>query len=106
MRNATNNSRVSLRVVIALAGLFLAIGAAGLSTREADASGTAKTPRPDEVTGEVTLTQSGSDVAPDASRVVVWLAPAGSTASAHAAADRPRYRLVQHNKRFEPSLLV
>jgi len=62
--------------------------------------------RADEVSGEVTLTQSGSDSAPDASQVVVWLTPSGSTTMPHTAIDRPRYRLVQRNKRFEPSLLV
>ncbi|HEX4381011.1 MAG TPA: hypothetical protein VH022_13305 [Candidatus Acidoferrum sp.] len=112
MRTATNNSRL---LFCAIAGLSLSIGVASVGLGRANASGasprggggrTAKTPRPDEVTGEVTLTQSGSDAAPDASRVVVWLTPAGSTTMSHTATDKPRYRLVQHNKRFEPGLLV
>jgi plastocyanin len=110
MRTVTNNSRL---LCCAVVGLGLAIGAPNVVSHGANASGiprhgstTAKTPRPDEVTGEVTLTQSGSDAAPDASQVVVWLTPTGSTTMPHAAIDKPRYRLVQHNKRFEPSLLV
>src|ERR1700742_1769119 len=110
MRIATNNLRL---VCCAFAGLGLAIGAAQLVSRGAGASGlpnhssaTAKSPRPDEVTGEVTLTQSGSDSAPDASQVVVLLTPTGSTTMPHPNSDKPRYRLVQHNKRFEPGLLV
>ena len=68
-------------------------------------SASANRARPDEVTGEVALTQSGSDATPDASQVVVWLTPSGSTTMSHMI-DQPRYRLVQHNKRFEPNLLV
>jgi plastocyanin len=110
MRTATNNSRL---LYCAIVGIGFAIGASNIVSHGANASGvpshggaTAKTPRPDEVTGEVTLTQSGSDAAPDASQVVVWLTPSGSTTMPHAAIDKPRYRLVQHNKRFEPGLLV
>jgi plastocyanin len=97
-----------------IAGLSLALGAGG-GIASGNASDSApsthsraatRTPRPDEVTGEVTLTQSGSDTAPDASQVVVWLTPSGSTTVPVAGTDKPRYRLVQHNKRFEPSLLV
>jgi plastocyanin len=110
MRITTNNFRL---FCCAIVGVTLAIGAGHLVLRGASASGvpnlggaTAKSPRPDEVTGEVTLTQSGSDSAPDASQVVVWLTPTGSTTMPHTVVDRPRYRLVQHNKRFEPGLLV
>ena len=68
--------------------------------------GAVGTLRADEVSGEVTLTQSGRIARPDASQVVVWLSPSGSTTMPHTAIDRPRYRLVQRNKRFEPGLLV
>jgi plastocyanin len=116
MKSASNKSRILFCVI---AGAVLAIGAgSSVASVGANASGTsgaasrpntaatAPRPRPDEVTGEVTLTQSGSDTAPDASQVVVWLTPSGSTTIAQGGADKPRYRLVQHNKRFEPSLLV
>jgi plastocyanin len=111
MSRATNHSRVLFCVI---AGVSLALGA-GSSIASGNASDSAasahsrsatRTPRPDEVNGEVTLTQSGSDAAPDASQVVVWLTPSGSTTVPVAGTDKPRYRLVQHNKRFEPSLLV
>ncbi|HUE41953.1 MAG TPA: carboxypeptidase regulatory-like domain-containing protein [Candidatus Sulfotelmatobacter sp.] len=112
MRAAILNSRL---LFCAIVGVGLAIGvgvnvvsgdakARGLATSHSSA--TAGRPRADEVTGEVTLTQSGSDATPDASQVVVWLTASGSTTMPHAAIDKPRYRLVQHNKRFEPSLLV
>src|ERR1700722_19057779 len=115
MKSASNKSRILFCVI---AGAVLAIGAgSSVASVGANASRTsgaasrpitaarAPRPRPDEVTGEVTLTQSGSDTAPDASQVVVWLTPSGATMP-QSAVDKPRYRLVQHNKRFEPSLLV
>ncbi len=97
-----------------IAGAALAVGAGSGATSSGANNGHganahngagSSRPRPDEVTGEVALTQSGSDTAPDASQVVVWLTPSGSTTMPHTI-DQPRYRLVQHNKRFEPSLLV
>jgi plastocyanin len=116
MSTATNKLRL---LVCTIAGFYLATCASnGVATAVSGGSSTsasrttsherstARTPRADEVTGEVTLTQSGSDSAPDASQVVVWLTPTGSTTMPHAAIDKPRYRLVQHNKRFEPGLLV
>ena len=109
-------------LLCAIAGVGLAIGAGGSGASSAsgaprgnDSSSTGaakhshganRTLRADEVSGEVTLTQSGSDTAPDASQVVVWLTPSGSTTMPHTAIDKPRYRLVQRNKRFEPGLLV
>ena len=42
----------------------------------------------------------------DASRVVVWLVPLDAVQPVHATTQRPHYRLVQRNKRFEPGLLV
>lgn len=98
--------------VIAGAGLVIGAGPCAASSGASDGHGAnshksanSSRPRPDEVTGEVALTQSGSDTAPDASQVVVWLTPSGSTTMPHTI-DQPRYRLVQHNKRFEPNLLV
>src|ERR1700722_7957507 len=112
MNRASNKSRFLFCV---LAGFGLAVGAVGSvasssghtsdSSTSSHSPAATRTPRPDEGTGEVTLTQSGSDTAPDASQVVVWLTPSGATMP-QSAVDKPRYRLVQHNKRFEPSLLV
>src|SRR5438552_1816903 len=59
-----------------------------------------------EVTGEVNLVLGKSGHAGDASRVVVWLTPLDSAQKIHAANDKGRYRLIQRNKHFEPSLLV
>ena len=42
----------------------------------------------------------------DASKIVVWLSPIDAVRPVTASAGRVRYRLVQHNKRFEPGLLV
>jgi plastocyanin len=58
------------------------------------------------VNGEVELSQSGSGQVVDASQVVVWLVPTGAVQRVSATTQKPHYRLVQHNKRFEPSLLV
>lgn len=59
------------------------------------------------VSGEITLVQAGSNqIERDASKVVVWLVPLGSYRPARLDAEHKRYRLVQHNKRFEPELLV
>jgi plastocyanin len=59
-----------------------------------------------EVTGEVSLVQGKSGQAGDASRVVVWLTPLEPVQKIHSANDKGRYRLIQRNKHFEPSLLV
>jgi plastocyanin len=61
--------------------------------------------KPFEVGGDVKLflASSGAPVK-DASRVVVWLTPRG-VLTTHAAVPQT-YRMVQHNKMFEPKLLV
>src|SRR6185369_10719921 len=59
-----------------------------------------------DVTGEVNLLQGKSGHAGDASRVVVWLTPLEPVQKIHSANDKGRYRLIQRNKHFEPSLLV
>jgi plastocyanin len=48
----------------------------------------------------------GSGRLADASQVVVWLVPTTSVQRVSATTQKIRYRLVQHNKRFEPNLLV
>jgi plastocyanin len=59
------------------------------------------------VSGEAALAapESGAP-AKDASRIVIWLSPVNAVRPVFATTERPRYRLVQHNKRFEPGLLV
>jgi plastocyanin len=72
-------------------------------------------PKPAHDGGQTTITVSGETglvaaapgaAAKDASRIVVWLSPIDVVRPVSAATDRGRYRLVQHNKRFEPELLV
>ncbi len=59
-----------------------------------------------ELSGEVALVQAGAGASTkDASQVVVWLVPLNVVQQIRAT-ERPRYRLLQHNKRFEPGLLV
>lgn len=60
-----------------------------------------------DVQGQVALVQRGSPhPVADASKVVVWLVPTEQAEEVRVSADTTRYRLVQHNKRFEPGLLV
>ena len=58
------------------------------------------------VNGEAVVTVPGLRAEKDASRVVVWLVPLDAVQRVRASAERPHYRLVQRNKRFEPGLLV
>ena len=58
------------------------------------------------VSGETTVVQANSaQIERDASKVVVWLVPLSSVRPVVSKEQR-HYRLVQHNKRFEPGLLV
>lgn len=63
--------------------------------------------RLEKVTGKAVLVQAHSR-APlkDASRVVFWLSPRNPIPQMQASSDRPEYRMVQHNKSFEPNMLV
>jgi plastocyanin len=57
------------------------------------------------VSGEAVVTALGSGaIEKDASRVVVWLVPLDAVQPVRVTTQH--YRLVQHNKRFEPGLLV
>src|ERR1700720_2204826 len=58
------------------------------------------------ISGEAALAGPGSGVGKDSSRIVVWLSPVDAVRPVRATTERPHYRLVQHNKRFEPGLLV
>jgi plastocyanin len=61
-----------------------------------------------DVMGNVTLVEGNSARAKDASQVVVWLVPAGGATDSSAKRLLPRahYRMLQHDKTFEPKLLV
>ena len=62
--------------------------------------------RGSEVKGEVTLVQGAVGVSTsDASHVVIWLTPVNVVQPVRAT-EKSHYRLLQHNKRFEPGLLV
>src|SRR4029077_18105518 len=59
------------------------------------------------VSGETGLVAAApGGPAKDPCRIVIWLTPIDGVRPVSATTDRPRYRLVQHNKRFEPGLLV
>jgi plastocyanin len=91
-----HSQRIFVWLGLALAACFTAARA----TDSGNASGIV-------VAGEVTLVRTGSPhrIA-DASKVVVWLVAADAAQQVRLSADAARYRLVQHNKRFEPGLLV
>jgi hypothetical protein len=61
-----------------------------------------------DVSGEIAVLAPNASNSPqkDGSKVVVWLVPLGGVQPVRAITDRPHYRLVQHNKQFEPGLLV
>jgi plastocyanin len=60
-----------------------------------------------DVAGEVKLFRAGSNAAlKDASSAVVWLSPQGAIQPARLVTPAGKYRMIQHNKMFEPSLLV
>jgi plastocyanin len=60
------------------------------------------------LTGDVTLVPADSSLkVKDASRVVVWLSPLAPAHLARVAVgNQQHFRMLQHNKRFEPSVLV
>ena len=106
----------TLLITTALAALVLHSSFARSSNPGADSSNTVGVPGDStvpivDVTGEVKLVEQRSPRthwAKDASRVVVWLVPLGATADAFAPplSARRHYRMLQHNKMFEPELLV
>jgi plastocyanin len=59
-----------------------------------------------DVSGEVQVIETGSARTHDLSQVVVWLVPTGAVQQISTTTQKTHYRLVQHNKRFEPKLLV
>lgn len=80
----------------------LVLFAAGVAPQPTDSAGSDI-----KVSGEATLVQANTaQMERDASRVVVWLVPLSSAQPVRGTTGQRRYRLVQHNKRFEPGLLV
>jgi len=60
-----------------------------------------------DITGEVTLIHENSrKIMKDASKVAVWLVPLDSVRPTRFSIQKPNYRMAQHNKSFEPNLLV
>jgi plastocyanin len=86
--------------------LRLACCAFALATSAATVPETVGTRPANDVSGEITLSQAGAGSNVDASEVVVWLTPGSPTNATNPPADKPHFRLVQRNKRFEPNLLV
>jgi plastocyanin len=60
-----------------------------------------------EVTGHVKVFHVDPvEILADASGVVVWLVPRQTTKEVRLASELPHYRMLQHNKMFEPRMLV
>lgn len=60
-----------------------------------------------DLAGEVKVIRPGSNTPmKDASNVVVWLSPQGAVQAARLVSSTGKYRMVQRDKMFEPSLLV
>lgn len=80
----------------------LAVFAARCAGQGPSASGAA------DVNGEVVVVEPGAahQAEKDASQVVVWLVRLQAVQPVRAVTEKTHYRLVQHNKRFEPGLLV
>jgi len=90
-----------LRLTFALMAISAVAGAWGVAKSNGSARDGAG------VSGVAVVTGLGNGaIEKDASRVVVWLVPLDAVQPVRVATQRPHYRLVQHNKRFEPGLLV
>jgi plastocyanin len=86
-------------LLVALAALFVS-GAFGQSVDTANS-------QTQDISGEITLIQpSSASAVKDASRVVIWLVAQDPTLQTPPSADKPPYRIVQHNKMFQPDFLV
>jgi plastocyanin len=90
-----------LRLTFALMAISAVAGAWGVAKSNGSARDGAG------VSGVAVVTGLGNGaIEKDASRVVVWLVPLDAVQPVRVVTQRPHYRLVQHNKRFEPGLLV
>src|SRR6202158_3079335 len=93
----------TLRLTFAMIAISMVTAAGGLAKSNGGARNGAA-----GVSGEAAVMESGSGAREkDASKVVVWLVPVDVVQQpVRATAERPHYRLLQRNKRFEPGLLV
>jgi len=93
----------TLRLTFAMIAISMVTAAWGLAKSNGGARNGAA-----GVSGEAAVMESGSGAREkDASKVVVWLVPVDVVQQpVRATAERPHYRLLQRNKRFEPGLLV
>jgi plastocyanin len=92
----------NLRLTFAMITISAVAGGWGV----AKSNGAGKDAQPG-VSGEAVVTALGNHaIEKDASRVVVWLVPLDAVQPVSATVQHPHYRLVQHNKKFEPGLLV
>ena|SRR5256885_81795 len=86
---------------------FAAFGLTFSSTAACAQSVDSAAPAENTVSGEVSLIRvSSTQAEPDASKVVVWLAPTAAVEQVRLTTQKAHYRLLQHKKRFEPGLLV
>jgi plastocyanin len=92
-----------MKITLLVAAVFC--GALFVASGPCQSTNAADTPAAD-VTGEVSLIQEQAGHSGDASHVVVWLTPVDAQQRSRAMVEKTHYRLVQRNKRFEPSLLV
>lgn len=87
--------------------MLLLLGMTGKATPARAKESDAAAPSVPPVTGQVILRQANSrSPVRDASKVVVWLVPADGARPVSLNASSTIYRIVQHDKRFEPDLLV
>lgn len=94
-----------LRLKLALSVLAIALASGIISGGNRSNNSTSKDAAI-QVTGEVKLSLAGSnEPLKDASKVVVWLT-SGDEAGPTQMPTPQKYRMVQHNKMFEPSFLV
>jgi plastocyanin len=86
--------------------VVITIGAAAAGGGATTPSGSARDEQAG-VNGEVVVSALGNGaIEKDASKAVIWLVPLDAVQRVRITAEHPHYRLVQHNKRFEPGLLV
>src|SRR6476619_1382394 len=84
-------------------GMVIGAVTTGMAAETSRAAGQANF----SVSGDANLIPVGSsNTAKDASKIVVWLSSVDRVQPVSANPTRTHYRLVQHNKRFEPGLLV
>lgn len=87
--------------------MLLLLGMTGRATPARAGDSDAAAPSIPPVTGQVILHQANSkSPVRDASKIVVWLVPINPAHPVSLNMSNTTYRIVQHDKRFEPDLLV